>query len=89
MVLATVRFKVSDPDGFLAAAEGSAELFRNVEGFNGMLLRRGIEDPGSFLITAHWDSVDDHLAWQADHAGEFLGALGPFLDSDPVIEHFA
>lgn len=89
MVLATVRFDVSDPDGFLEAADGSAEFFRNVEGFNGMLLRRGIEDQASFLITAHWDSVDDHLAWQEAHAAEFLDALGPFITGDPVIEHFA
>lgn len=88
MVLATVRFSVTDPERFLAAADGARELFLNVDGFNGMLLRRGVEDPSTFLITAHWDSVDDHVAWQQAHAAEFLGALGPHIEGSPTIEHF-
>jgi heme-degrading monooxygenase HmoA len=88
MVLATVRFDVDDPEGFLAAADDAAAMFRFVEGFNGMLMRRGVENPNTFLITAHWDTVDAHQAWQAAHADEFLEALGPFIAGPPSIEHF-
>lgn len=89
MVLATVRFDVTDPDGFLDAADEATAMFRFVDGFNGMLLRRGVEHPNTFLITAHWDTVDAHQAWQADHGGEFLGAIEPYLAGPPTIEHFA
>lgn len=89
MILATVYFETSDPDGFLAALDGVGGLFEGVEGFNGMELRRGVEDPGKFLITADWDSVEAHEAWQASRGPEFLGALGPHTDGGPSIEHFA
>jgi heme-degrading monooxygenase HmoA len=89
VVLATVYFQASDPEGFRAAADEAYPLFQDVRGFNGMELRRGVEDRSKFLITASWDSVADHRDWQAEHGPEFLGILGPFIEGGPTIEHFA
>jgi heme-degrading monooxygenase HmoA len=89
MVLATVYFKTTDPNGFLAALDEVGGLMEGVDGFNGLELRRGIEDPSKFLITADWDSVAAHEAWQESRGPEFLAALGPHTDGGPSIEHFA
>lgn len=89
MVLALLYFDTVDPDGFASALSTTSGLFAGVEGFNGFEVRRGVEDEKRFLITAQWDSVDDHLRWQADHAAEFLGVLGPHISGPPDIKHFA
>jgi len=89
MVMATIYFQATDPDAFLAALDGVGGLLEDVEGFNGLKLRRGVEDPNKFLITANWDSVEAHEAWQTSRGPEFLGALAPYNDGGPSIEHFA
>lgn len=89
MVLALLYFDTVDPDGFASALSTTSGLLADVEGFNGLDVRRGVEDQGVFLITAQWDSVDDHVRWQSDHAAEFLGVLDPYISGPPDIKHFA
>ena len=86
--MAVLSFEVKNADGFRGAIAGSGGLFKDVTGFHGFELRQGVEDPARFLITADWDSVEAHLAWQAAHAQEFLGALGPHIDGPPDIKHY-
>lgn len=88
MVLATVLFDTTDPEGFLQAVGGTAHLFEGAQGFSGFELRRGVEDRHQFLITANWDSVRDHVSWQNAHAGEFLAMLEPFTTGPPEIRHY-
>ena len=88
MVMAVLYFDVKDADGFQGAMAGSGSLFEGVAGFNGFELRRGVEEPARFLLTADWDSVETHTAWQAAHAQAFLGALSPFIERPPDIKHF-
>jgi len=88
MVMAVLFFEVKDVDGFQGAIAGSRGLFEDVSGFNGSELRQGVEEPQRFLITADWDSVEAHRAWQDAHAQEFLGALGPYIEGPPDIRHY-
>jgi heme-degrading monooxygenase HmoA len=89
LVLAVLYFHTVDPEGFAEALPGTSGLFTDAQGFHGFEVRRGVEDDRIFLITAEWDSVDDHSRWQSDHATEFLGILDPFIDGPPDIKHFA
>lgn len=88
MVMALLTFGVTNESGFRAALESSGELFENAAGFHGFELRQGVEEPNRFLITADWDSVEAHKAWQASYASDFLGRLEPFIDRPPEIRHF-
>jgi heme-degrading monooxygenase HmoA len=88
-VLAVLYFKADDPDGFLEALPSTSGLFEGAQGFHGFEIRRGVEDNGTLLITAEWDTVEDHSQWQSDHAAEFLGILDPFISGPPDIKHFA
>jgi heme-degrading monooxygenase HmoA len=88
-VLAVLYFQANDPEGFIDALPSTSGLFADAEGFYGFEVRRGVEDDQILLITAEWDSVDDHSQWQSDHAAEFLGVLDPFIEGPPDIKHFA
>ena len=89
MVLAVLYFDVQDPEGFMGVLPSTRGLFEDVPGFHGFEVRRGIENDQVFLVTAEWDTVDDHTRWQADHAVEFLESLGPYIVGPPDIKHFA
>ena len=89
MVTAFVYFDTTDPDGFVEALGTTGGLFEDVAGFHGFKLKRGIEDPRRFVLTAEWDSVDDHVSWQESNVSEFLGVLDPHLAGRPEITHFA
>jgi heme-degrading monooxygenase HmoA len=88
MVMAVLSFDVDDADGFREAIAGSGSLFEGVAGFNGFEVREGVEEPRRFLITADWDSVEAHRAWQAAHAEEFIAALRPFTAGPPDLKHY-
>lgn len=88
MVTALVYLDATDAGGLLGALQGSGSLFEDVDGFNGLTVKRGVEDPNRILITADWDSVEHHLAWQRDNREAFLGVLGPFISGQPEITHF-
>lgn len=88
-MLAVLYFEADDPEGFMEALPSTSGLFTDAKGFHGFEVRRGVEDDGIVLITAEWDSVDDHSSWQSDHATEFLGILDPFISGPPDIRHFA
>ncbi len=89
MVTALVDFATTDPNGFMKALSTTGDLFDDVEGFHGFKVQRGVEDPNRFLITAEWDSVEAHVAWQKANVEAFLGTLNPHLASQPTITHFA
>jgi heme-degrading monooxygenase HmoA len=88
MVMAVLYFDTTDPDAFMGAIGGTGHLFENIEGFHGFELRRGVEDPNQFILTASWDSIEAHEAWQAAHAAEFIEALEPTITERPEIRHF-
>lgn len=88
-MLAVLTFQTTDPEGFSDTLPSTSGLFATAQGFHGFEVRRGVEDDRIFLITAEWDSVDDHSQWQSDHAAEFLGILDPFISGPPDIKHFA
>jgi heme-degrading monooxygenase HmoA len=61
-----------------------------IEGFQSLTLRRGIESPSIYLLLIEWDSVEAHeqgFRGSAQYV-EWKAALHHFYDPFPVVEHF-
>ena len=73
-----------------AIQRGIATVISQAKGFVDAQVHRGIESPERYLLTIHWDTLEDHTvgfrgselfpAWRA--------IVGPFFAKPPVVEHF-
>ena len=73
-----------------AIQRGIATVIATAKGFRDAQVHRGIESPERYLLTIHWDTLENHTvdfregplfpAWRA--------IVGPFFAKPPVVEHF-
>ena len=73
-----------------AIQRGIATVIAQARGFRDAQVHRGIESPERYLLTIHWDTLENHTvdfregplfpAWRA--------IVGPFFAKPPVVEHF-
>ena len=73
-----------------AIQRGIATVISTAKGFRDAQVHRGIESPERYLLTIHWDTLENHTvdfregplfpAWRA--------IVGPFFAKPPVVEHF-
>jgi heme-degrading monooxygenase HmoA len=73
-----------------AIQRGIATVISAAKGFRDAQVHRGIESPERYILTIHWDTLDNHTvdfregplfpAWRA--------IVGPFFAKPPVVEHF-
>ena len=73
-----------------AIRRGIATVIAQAEGFRDAQVHKGIESPERYLLTIHWDTLENHTvdfregplfpAWRA--------IVGPFFAKPPVVEHF-
>ena len=73
-----------------AIQHGIATVISTAKGFRDAQVHRGIESPERYLLTIHWDTLENHTvdfregplfpAWRA--------IVGPFFARPPVVEHF-
>jgi heme-degrading monooxygenase HmoA len=73
-----------------ALQHGLATIASAAKGFRGVKVQRGIESPERYVLTLHWDTLENHTvdfregplfpAWRA--------LVGPFFAKPPVVEHF-
>lgn len=69
-------------------ATGLAVL-RAAQGCRGVQLRRGVEDPGTYLLTVEWDSVEAHTSYTQEPAFQGLVAiLQAHLAGPTDLQHF-
>lgn len=47
---------------------GGLDILRNAPGAGAVELRKGVEAPGSYLLTVEWDSVESHTAFTQEPA---------------------
>lgn len=65
------------------------EVLRAAQGCRGVQLRRGVEDPGTYLLTVEWDSVEAHTAFTQEPAFPSLVAiLKAHLAGPTDLQHF-
>ena len=79
-----------NPEFEEAIQRGIATVIATAKGFRDAQVHRGIESPERYLLTIHWDTLENHTvdfregplfpAWRA--------IVGPFFAKPPVVEHF-
>lgn len=75
---------------FEAAFADAATLIARAHGYRGHSLRRGVEFPGTYLLTVGWDTVEDHeigFRCSADYA-EWSRILHRFYEPFPTVLHY-
>jgi len=93
MILELADFTI--PAGQNAAFEqaiqrGIATVISQAKGFRGAKVHRGVESAERYVLTIHWDTLENHTV---DFRGGPLfpawrEIVGPFFAKPPVVEHF-
>ena len=73
-----------------AIQRGITTVISQAKSFRDARVHRGVESTGRYLLTIHWDTLENHTvdfregplfpAWRA--------IVGPFFAKPPVVEHF-
>jgi heme-degrading monooxygenase HmoA len=73
-----------------AIRRGIATVVSKAKGFRDAQVHRGIESTERYLLTIHWDTLENHTV---DFRGgplftQWREIVGPFFAKPPVVEHF-
>ena len=73
-----------------AIQRGIATAIAPAKGFVDAQVHKGIESPERYLLTIHWQTLENHTV---DFRGspafqEWRAIVGPFFAKPPVVEHF-
>jgi heme-degrading monooxygenase HmoA len=88
---ADIRIDPAKANAFEEAIERAARtVISNAKGFQGFKVNRSIESPGRYLLTIHWDTLEDHTVGfrESPAFAEWRAIVGPFFAAPPVVEHF-
>ena len=75
---------------FEAALEQAKELVAQTRGFRSLQLRRGVEQPTSYLLLIEWETLDDHMVGfrESDRFPRWRELISSHFASPPVVQHF-
>ena len=78
-------------DDFELAMDEAKDIIAAMPGFRRLQVSRGVEHPGTYLLLAEWDTLEDHTEGfrGSPEYEHWRGLLHHFYDPFPVIEHFA
>jgi len=88
---ADIRIDPAKANAFEEAIERAARtVISNAKGFQGFKVNRSIESPGRYLLTIHWDTLEDHTVGfrESPAFADWRAIVGPFFAAPPVVEHF-
>ena len=73
-----------------AIQRGIATVVSKSRGFIDAQVHRGIESPERYLLTIHWEMLENHTV---DFRGgelfpQWRAIVGPYFAKPPVVEHF-
>jgi len=73
-----------------AVREGTALLAQS-PGFHSAELRRGLEDPSTYLLLNQWETLEAHTEGfrGSELFPRWRALIGPSFATDPVVTHFA
>lgn len=64
-------------------------LFDRAKGCKGVVFRRSIETPGRYLLTAEWETIENHTVdfRESEDFQAWRALVMPYLMKAPVAEH--
>ena len=73
-----------------AIQRGIASVIAQAKGFRDAQVHRGIESPERYLLTIHWDTLENHTIdfREGPLFAQWRAIVGPFFAKPPVVEHF-
>ena len=88
---ADIRIDPAQASAFEEAIErGVRTVISRANGFQSFKVNRSIESPGRYLLTIHWDTLEDHTVGfrESSAFADWRAIVGPFFAAPPVVEHF-
>jgi heme-degrading monooxygenase HmoA len=75
---------------FEAAFATARAIFARAEGCHGAELRRGIEEPSTYVLLVGWDTVEAHTVGfrESPLFGEWRAIAGGFFATPPTVAHY-
>ncbi len=76
---------------FAEAYAKARDLLLSTPGCHSSRLMRSVESSSRFVLMVEWDSVDTHIEnfRATERFTAWRGAVGPFFDGAPTVEHYA
>jgi heme-degrading monooxygenase HmoA len=73
-----------------AAMEQAKEVLAQADGFHSFTLRRGIEQPSTYLLLIEWGSVEDHMHGfrESELFVRWRELIGSYFAAPPEVEHY-
>ena len=73
-----------------AIRRGIATVIAQAKGFRGAKVHKGIESPQRYVLTIHWDTLENHTVdfREGPLFPQWRAIVGPFFAKPPVVEHF-
>ena len=80
----------SDAEKFEAAYAEAKGLLAQTEGFHWAHMHRGIERPGSYLLTVGWENLEAHNVnfRESERFPRWRALIGPYFAAAPEVEHY-
>jgi len=88
---ADIRIDPANAAAFEEAIErGLNTVIAQAKGYQGAKVNRSIESPGRYVLTIHWETLEDHTVGfrQSEAFTAWRAIVGPFFLQPPVVEHF-
>jgi heme-degrading monooxygenase HmoA len=88
--VANITVQTGTAEQFIAAYLSAREVLATTPGCRSVRMTHGIESPDRFVLLVEWDSVAAHEVnfRGSDRFATWRGAIGPFFDGPPLVEHF-
>ena len=73
-----------------AIQRGIATVISKAKGFRDAKVHRGIESSERYVLTIHWDTLENHTVdfREGPLFPQWRAIVGPFFAKPPVVEHF-
>jgi len=88
--VARIRAREGAADALEAGLCRARGVISRAEGYRGSAFHRGIEDPGEFILTIWWDSVDHHMKGfrEGPLFPDWRAAFAEHMAPPPVVAHY-
>lgn len=88
--LATFIIKKGNENDFESSLKTASKFLHASKGYISHQLRKGIEQENKYVLTIHWETLEDHTLGfrESENFKEWRKLLQEHFENAPAIEHF-